>query len=104
MSETKRDFDTLLMESVREGLTKVLGDNNARCVVFYVDPHMAVADPDNYARSLLGLFGTGTKVVLDTILDNLHEKTGVAKGSATSFGEIVKEARRNFKQSGQIKT
>jgi hypothetical protein len=103
MSETKRDFDTLLIESVREGLTKVLGDNNAKCVAFYVDPHLVVADPDNYARSLLGLFGTGTKVVLDTILDNLHEKTGAARGSATSFGEIIAEARRAYKQSGKIK-
>jgi hypothetical protein len=103
MNETKRNFDALVVESVQEGLTKVLGDNNAKCVTFYVDPHIAVADPDNYARSLLGLFGTGTKVILDTILDNLHQKTGVGRSSATSFGEIVADARRNFQQSGQVK-
>ena len=99
MSEAKRNFDRLLVESITEGLTKVLGDNNAKCVIFYADPKMAVADPDNYARSLLGLFGMGTKVMLDTILDSLHQKTGVARSAATSFGESVADARLNFTQS-----
>ena len=100
MSEPKRNFDRLLIESISEGLTKVLGDNNAKCVMFYVDPNLAVADPDNYARSLLGLFGLGTKAILDSILDNLHQKTGGGKSGATSFGETVTDVRLSYQKPG----
>jgi hypothetical protein len=102
MSETKRDFDELLMESVHLGLKQVLGEASAKCVTFYIDPHLAVADPDNYARSLLGLFGTATKALLDAVLASLQEKTGVARGSAESFGKIVSETRQSYEQREQI--
>lgn len=103
MDETKPSFDALLMESISESLTQVLGETGAKCVLFFVDPHLAVADPDNFARALLGLFGTATKALLDTTLANLYQKTGVARSSATSFGQIVADARLNFRQGDQIK-
>jgi hypothetical protein len=40
----------------------------------------------------------GTKVMLDTILDTLEQKTGVDRSEATSFGESVADVRLNFKQ------
>jgi len=67
-------------------------------VTFYLDPHLAVADPSNYARSLLGLFGTATKAVLDAVLARLYQKTGVAMSPALSFGEIVADVRTNYQQ------
>ncbi|MDA4136871.1 MAG: hypothetical protein OK449_07765 [Thaumarchaeota archaeon] len=103
MSETKRNFDTLLVQSIEDGLVKVLGDESAKCVTFYIDPHIAAANPDNYAKSILKLFGIGSKVMFDSILDELHEKTGTAKSEATSFGSAVTDARQSFQQRGQIK-
>ena len=102
MSESGQDFDRLLMDSIAEGLKEVLGDASAKCVTFYIDPHLAVADPDNYARSLLGLFGTATKALLDVVVARLQEKTGVEKSTAESFGKIVEEARRGYQQRNQI--
>jgi hypothetical protein len=102
MSESEQDFDRLLMDSIAEGLKEVLGDASAKCVTFYIDPHLALADPDNYARSLLGLFGTATKALLDVVIMRLEEKTGVGKSTAESFGKIVTEARQNYRQRNQI--
>jgi hypothetical protein len=102
MSEPRPDFDGLLMDSIAEGLKEVLGDASAKCVTFYIDPHLAVADPDNYARSILGLFGTATKALLDVVVTRLQDKTGVEKSTAESFGKIVAEARRNYLQRNQI--
>jgi hypothetical protein len=102
VSGAKQDFDALLMESISEGLKEVLGDASAKCVTFYIDPHLAVADPDNYARSLLGLFGTATKALLDAVIDRLYEKTGVARSSAESFGKIVADARQSYQPREQI--
>ena len=90
------------MDSIVQGLKEVLGDASAKCVTFYIDPHLAVADPDNYARSLLGLFGTATKALLDVIITRLQEKAGVEKSAAESFGKIVAEARQNYQQRNQI--
>jgi hypothetical protein len=98
LSGTSQSFDVLLMESVSEGLTEVLGEASAKCVTFYLDPHLAVADPNNYARSLLGLFGTATKAVLDAVLVRLYQKTGVAMSPALGFGEIVADVRRSYHQ------
>jgi hypothetical protein len=102
MSETKQSFDALLIESITEGLKQVLGEASAKCVTFYIDPHLALVDPDNYARSLLGLFGTATKAVLDAILAKLQEKTNVVRSSAESFGKIVTDDRQNYQQCDQI--
>jgi hypothetical protein len=102
MGEPRQDFDRLLMDSIAEGLKEVLGDASAKCVTFYIDPHLAVANPDNYARSLLGLFGTATKALLDVVVTRLEEKTGVQKSTAESFGKIVAEARQGYQQRNQI--
>ena len=102
MSGARQDFDRLLMDSIAEGLKEVLGDASGKCVTFYIDPHLAVADPDNYARSLLGLFGTATKALLDVVITRLQEKTDVEKSTAESFGKIVAEARQDYRQRNQI--
>jgi hypothetical protein len=98
LSAASQSFDVLLMESVSEGLTEVLGEASAKCVTFYLDPHLAVADPNNYARSLLGLFGMATKAVLDAVLVRLYQKTGVAMSPALGFGEIVADVGRNYRR------
>jgi|SRR5271155_398704 hypothetical protein len=103
MSETKRNFDTLLIQSIEDGLVKVLGDESAKCVTFYIDPHIAATNPDNYAKSILKLFGVGSKVMFDAILDDLNEKTGTTRSEATSFGGAVTDARRSFQQRDKIK-
>jgi hypothetical protein len=101
MSQMQPNFDQLLIESIQQGLKKVLGEENAKCVTFYIDPHIAVANPDNYARSILKLLGTGTKVLLDEILDNLYQKTGAKRNDdGSSFGDIVNNARHAYLQRG----
>ncbi len=96
VSEDTRNFDKLLIDAINDGLKKVFGENTAKSVVFYIDPNIAVADPDNYARSLQRLFKEGATVVLDAILDNLQAKTGVTRGDAKSFGKVVAHLRKNF--------
>ena len=104
MSETEKQFDTLLMESVNEGLKVVLGEASAKCVTFYIDPHLAVADPENYARSLLGLFGTATKAVLDAVLERLHQKIEFVSSASHSFGDTVMDAKRSYLKTDNVIT
>jgi hypothetical protein len=96
MSEDAKNFEKLLMDSINDGLKKVFGEDTAKSVVFYIDPHLALADADNYARSMQKLFGQGSTVVLVAILDSLQTKTGVAKGDAKGFGETVARFREKF--------
>ncbi len=99
VSEDPRNFDRLLIDAIEDGLKKVFGENTARSVEFYIDPSIAVADPDNYARSLQRLFKEGATLVLEAILDDLQAKTGVAKGEAKNFGKFVAHLRKNFRKN-----
>jgi hypothetical protein len=76
MSEDSKNFEKLLMDAINDGLKKVFGEDTAKSVVFYIDPHIALADADNYARSVQKLFGQGSTVVLVAILDSLQTKAG----------------------------
>lgn len=100
MSQTKEQFNDLLVESIAEGLTRVLGIEGAKSVTFYIDPHIAIADPDIYASSVTKLLGVGTEALFDAILENLHRNTGTPKGSAKGFGDEVAYVRRRFQLRG----
>jgi hypothetical protein len=96
MSEDSKNFEKLLMDAINDGLKKVFGEDTAKSVVFYIDPHIALADADNYARSVQKLFGQGSTVVLVAILDSLQTKAGVEKSDSKSFGESVARLREKF--------
>ena len=97
-ARTERDFNNILVESIEDGLNVVLGADGARSVTFYIDPHIAVADPEIYVASVTRLLGTDTGTLFSSILENLHRNAGIAKGDTKGFGQAVAEARRKFQQ------
>jgi site-specific DNA-adenine methylase len=104
MSEGQKKFERLLIDAINEGLKKVFGEDTAKSVVFYIDPNIALADADNYARSVQKLFGPGSTVVLVAILDSLQTKTGMAKVDVNKFGESITHIRQNFSKKDQDPT
>ncbi|MDA4121967.1 MAG: hypothetical protein OK456_02155 [Thaumarchaeota archaeon] len=96
--KTKDDFNDLLVESIGACLTTVLGVENAKAVTFYVDPHIAVADPEIYALSVTTLLGTDADApkLFAAILADLRLRTGNPISDTKDFGEGVAEVRRRF--------
>jgi hypothetical protein len=101
MSAENRDFDRILLDAIYEGLVKVFGKDTAKSVAFYIDPNLATADPSNYARSLEKLYREGAKVVLDTIVENLARKSGIAINNSESFGQLVLDMKLAFNGAGR---
>ncbi len=99
MSKDKEEFNKLLLDAINESLTQVFGQNAARSVTFYIDPNIAVANAGNYARSLEKLFGPGAKLVLDTVLVSLSQKTGVPGKGSKNFGDAVVEVSLTFQKT-----
>ena len=99
MNVLKEDFDSLLLGAIKVSLVQVFGENAARSVNFYIDPNIAVANAENYARSLEKLFGVGAKLVLENIMVTLSEKTGVVRTGSMSFGDTVTKVRLSFQKS-----
>ncbi len=67
----EKNFETIFLEAIEEALISVFGKEAYKAVNFYVDPHIAVNDPDNYANKLEKMFLDGAKVIIDRIIDTL---------------------------------
>jgi len=96
--KTKDDFKDLLVESITESLATILGVENAKAVTFYIDPHIAVADPQIYALSVTTLLGADadTQNLFAAMLADLRLRTGTPISDTKDFAEGVAEVRRRF--------
>lgn len=79
----------LLFEAIHEGLAATLGENTSKAVNFYVDPSIAVQNPEAYARGLRKMFRQGAKLLEERIAERLCEKAGVEPLKGKSLAEQV---------------
>lgn len=92
-------FGDILFQSINEGLGKILDEQAIRAVNFYVDRHMALKDPQEYANSLNRMFQNESKRLVDEICDVLTSRFALHKGNWSNFAECVSQAREKY-QSG----
>lgn len=90
-------FEKVLLEAIEEALVKVFGSETSRSVQFYIDPNIALVDPNAYANSLEKLFKDGAKVVLEAIIEALRMKTGRAATGSRNFGDAISSLRNELK-------
>ena len=91
-------FPKLVLQSVDEGLAKVMGEDTAKAVKFYVDPSIAAKDPDRFITSIRKMFGKGTQTIEMRILDSLYSKVGLKLTNLedSDFAQYVEEAKRQY--------
>jgi hypothetical protein len=71
-------FEDFVVLSANEALEKTFDSSTAKAVQFYIDARILVRNPDAYAESMLKMFGKeGGKVVLNSIMKTLLQKTGM---------------------------
>ncbi len=90
-------FENYLLEAINEALVKVFGSETSRSVQFYIDPNIALVDPNAYATSLEKLFKDGAKVVLEAIIEALHVRTGRPATGSRNFGDAVSSLKNELK-------
>jgi hypothetical protein len=96
MTAQEGSFDDMLIKSINESLEGFFGATTAIAVNFYVDANIAVANPDQYAKSLGKMFGPGAPLLLDRIKKDLSQKTGTPQDSAKSFGDLIGFLRKKY--------
>ncbi|MBI3023621.1 MAG: hypothetical protein HYY68_07855 [Thaumarchaeota archaeon] len=95
MEDTR--FENILLEAINEALVKVFGSETSRSVQFYIDPNIALVDPNAYANSLEKMFKDGAKVVLEAIIEALRERTGRPGTGPKNFGDAISSLKNDLK-------
>jgi len=90
-------FEKVLLEAINDALVKIFGIETSRSVRFYIDPSIAVIDPNAYAKSLEKMFKGGAKVVLEAIVESLAKRTGSSINGSKSFGEAISSIKKALK-------
>ena len=93
-------FEKLVESSVREAVTRTLGEQVWKAMEFYFDPRQAATNPDNFASILDKLFGSSSRVIQKIITEILMKKLGGS--TSTVFGERKPQATRSFYEWIQI--
>jgi hypothetical protein len=89
------EFEEIFELSVRETLSRVLGELVWKTISFYFDPRTMSRDPEVFLEVLGRLFGTNANVLGNLIGEALLAKTGVPedKRRASDFRSLVRAAR-----------
>jgi hypothetical protein len=85
--------DERIVEAIRLLLAKNFGVTEARAIDFYADAHIALANPEEYSRMLLNIFGRGTSHLLEAIITGLGDEFGVAITETTTLGDCIMALR-----------
>jgi hypothetical protein len=94
------DFTGVVQSAVDGGIASAMGDSTMRAMNFYVKSEMASADPNAYASSLGKIFGTGSGVLLDSIVQNNCAATKVDKREGMSLAAAVAAGKESFMSTG----
>ena len=78
-----------IAEAILSLLERNFGGSPARAIDFYADTDVALADPEEYARLLLGIFGAGAGHVLGAIVSGLGQEFGVHVDEGTTLAEVL---------------
>lgn len=93
MEVQRKTFSQLLLEAIDEGLRKTFEAGTAKSVKFYVDPNIAVKNPELYAKLIQKIFGEGATIILERIIEQIAAKFRFEKTAGMSFEEAVGRAR-----------
>lgn len=83
------DKDERILEMIRALLAKNFGNTAAKAIEFYVDPHIAIANPDEYSRMLQNIFGVGTGLFLRAIVSGLCAEFGVTAADTMTLADCI---------------
>ena len=81
--------DERIVDIIRLRLAIDFGITASMAIDFYADAHIALADPEEYARILLDIFGRGASQILETIIIGLGDEFGLATSEAMTLGDCI---------------
>lgn len=89
MSQSAKVSDRGIPEAIQALLERDFGKSAASAIKFYADPKTAIANPEEYAKTLLGIFGAGAEHLLVSIIYGLGKEFGVEVHDGTTLDELM---------------
>jgi len=91
-------FEDVFETSVKESISKLLGDVVLKSISFYFDPKILVRDPNRLLDAFRKLFGNTATMLEKEVKEDLGEKMGVSRDqrSALDFRSFIKTAKSLF--------
>lgn len=101
-------FEDLFEASVKENISKLLGNIVLKSISFYFDSKVLVRDPNKFVDAFRSLFGNTATMLEKEVKEDLGNKVGIPRDQRDSldFRSFVKTAKAFFssKSSKNIRT
>jgi hypothetical protein len=89
-------FDDIFRASIEEGMTRVLGADGAKAILFHLD-FPTLDSPKKFHDKLTAIFGAGAPSLERVILQHLHEALDIRPAAPKDdFVSQVERARHGF--------
>ncbi len=86
----RKGVENLIVEIIHKCLTDLLGPIAAEAMNFYLDPSIAVKNPDAYASRLEAVCGPKpSAVILRRIEETLSERAGIRNQNWNNFAQFM---------------
>jgi hypothetical protein len=90
---SQKDFENLVADAIRVRLADLIGPAAAKSVNLYLEPNVAVRDPQYYDAQLRSICGKAADVILSRIENEICERVGIAKHRWSNFAQCLSAAR-----------
>jgi hypothetical protein len=91
--QSEKDFENLVADAIRVRLTDLIGPTATKSVNSYLEPNVAVRDPQYYDAQLRSICGKAADVILSRIENEICERVGIAKHRWSNFAQCLSAAR-----------
>lgn len=94
-------FDDLVQTSVKEAMSRMLGQDVWKAISFYFDVKTITLEPKSFETLMNKLFGVSSKVLQQIIGETLLSKVGSSpeRGKGREFQDWITMARAKFSSS-----
>ncbi len=91
-------FDELVVASVRESMSKVLGGETWKTIELYFDLKLIARDPDKFTQLLDRIFGATSRVIQRVIVEAIMSRVGgpVERVKGKDFRDCIQMAKARF--------
>lgn len=91
-------FNSILRQSIHEGIVSVVGRDTAKSVEFYLDSSIAAKDIVTYTKALERIFDVGSKRIEENCARALYSNLGLnfEVKELYKLSDYVNEARKRF--------
>ena len=99
---TDLSFDVLVEASIREAVTRTLGESVWKAISFYFDLKQVGSNPEAFSSILEKTFGPSSRVLQKVITETLLKKVGntvIVEKQGRSFYDWIQIAKAKFSSS-----